>query len=145
MAPELALNQGDVVVAVQGWLADGEAIAEATEGRLFGHGLPASEATQMPRPCIVITEAGGYADDLPEEMDRARLDIRAYAVTLDQAKSLAVLVRERMRELSRAVRNGIVISAATRVGGYIPYREPVGDWPAVLRSYLVPYSDRRVN
>lgn len=145
MAPDVALNEGDCVVAVQEWLADGVALAEAVEGRFFGHGLPDDEAPFMPRSCVVITDAGGYADDLPEEMDRSRLDIRAYAATLDQAKTIAVLVRGRMRELSRSVRNGIVISAATRVGGYIPYREPVGDWPAVLRSYLVPFSDRRVS
>jgi hypothetical protein len=144
MASDVALNLGDCVVAVQEWLADGPELAEAVAGRVFGHGLPDDEATSMPRPCVVVTEAGGYTDDLPEEMDRARLDVRSYGATPDQAKTVAILVRRRMRELSRSVRNGIVISAPSRVGGYIPYREPIGDWPAFLRSYLVPYSDRVV-
>lgn len=133
------LGQGDVVTAVQSWLADGGALAEAAEGRFFGHGLPDDEAQSMPRACVVITDAGGYTDDLPEAMDRGRVDIRAYGETRDVAKRVAVLVRARMRELTRTVRHGVVLSAASRVGGYIPYSEPIGGWPAVLRSYLVPY------
>lgn len=144
MAPELVLAEGDVAVAIKEWLLDGEAIAEAAEGRVFGHELPDDEAPAMPRTCVVVSHAGGFTDDLPQEMDRARVDIRSYGATPDQAVAMAVLVRRRMRELTRAVRNGVVISAVTRVGGYIPYREPIGDWPAFLRSYLVPYSDRRV-
>jgi len=140
----LELNEGDVVVGLKEWLADGAELAEAVEGRIFGHELPDAEAPSMPRPCVVITLAGGFTDGLPEEMDRARVDIKSYGATPDQAATVSIRVRRRMRELTRTVRNGIVISAPSRVGGYIPFREPIGDWPAFLRSYLVPFSDRRV-
>lgn len=135
------LGEGDVVTAVQSWLADGSDLAEAAEGRFFGHGLPDDQAPEMPRTCVVVTDAGGFTDDLPEAMDRARLDIRTYGGSRDEAKRLAVMVRARMRELTRTVRHGVVVSAAKRVGGYIPYTEPVGGWPAVLRSYLVAYAE----
>lgn len=141
MSP-VELNLGDVVVAVKEWLADGADLAEASEGRIFGHELPDSEAESMPRPCVVVHDAGGYVDDLPEAMDRARIDVKAYGATRDQAKSMAVLVALRMRELTRATRNDVVISGAKRAGGYIPLTEPIGAWPGVLRSYFVPYAHR---
>lgn len=138
---DVELNVGDVVVAVKEWLADGPDLAEATEGRIFGHSLPDDEASAMPRPCVVVHDAGGFVDDLPEAMDRARLDVKSYGATRDQAITVAVLVRRRMRELTRTTRNGVQISAASRVGGFIPLTEPIGAWPGFLRSYLVPYAE----
>lgn len=144
---ELELGAGDVIAALVDYLVADDPIADATDAgdRVFGHELPDSEAQSMPRSCIVVSEAGGFADGLPEVLDRARVDVRAYGATLDQAKRLAVLVRLRMRALGRYVAaNGVLLHAASRSGGYIPLRETTGDWPLVLRSYLVPYDERAV-
>lgn len=138
---EIILGQGDAVTAVIEWLAD-DAALDPLEDAIFGFELPGTEAASMPKPALVVSDAGGFANDLAEVVDRARVDIRHYGRTLDEAKAIAVLVRARMRALRRFVAsNGLVLLPAVRSGGYIPLREPIGDWPLVLRSYLVLYAE----
>lgn len=141
---ELELGLGDAVSAYVEWLAGDAAIAEVTDNGdfIFGHELPADVAQAMPRAAIVVSDAGGFPDGLPEAMDRSRLDIRAYGATLDQAKRLAVLVRLRLKALTKWTSSlGLVVHAPVRVGGYIPLREQAGGWPLVLRSYLATYPE----
>lgn len=144
------LGLGDLVSAVVEYLEEDAAIAEATAdaelGQLvFGHELPRAMSDRMPMVAVVVSDAGGFADDLPEVLDRGRVDVRCYGATLDEAKRLAVLVRLRLRSLGRWTSSlGLVIHAATRSGGYIPLREQVGGWPLVLRSYLIPYDETLV-
>lgn len=139
------LGRGDAVVAVMEWLTDDPALMEATEDHIYGHELPDDVAADMPRTAIVVQDAGGYDDGLPEVLTRGRFDVRAYGATVDEAKRVAVLAAARMRELrERAVRNDVVLHAPRRAGGYIPLREPPHRWPLVLRSYLVPVDVREV-
>lgn len=139
------LGQGDVVAALVEYLLDDADLHAAVGGRGFGFELPADQADDMPRTCFVVQEAGGFHQGLPEVLDRARVDANAYGRSLDEAKAVAVMIRGRMRDLSRFVAtNGLVLLPATRSGGYIPLREEVGGWPRVLRSYLVVYDERSV-
>lgn len=141
------LGLGDVVAAVIEWLSDDAAIAAATDGgaRIFGPELPLTEAGSMPRTAIVVSDAGGFTEGLPEVLDRGRIDVRAYGATPDEAKRLAVLVRLRLKALRRWTSTlGMVLHPATRSGGYIPLREQTGGWPLVLRSYLIPYDETLV-
>lgn len=139
---EPELHEGDAVAAVVEWLLADPAIAEATAGRVFGWELPATEAGSMPRPALVVSDAGGFTEGLPEVLDRTRIDTRSYGATHDQAKRLAVLVRLRLRALTRFVSSfGLVLHPARRSGGYIPLREQAGGWPLVLRSFLITYDE----
>lgn len=143
--PELGL--GDAISALVEWLSADPGIAEATGAgtRVFGWELPLAEAQHMPRCALVISDAGGFHEGLPEVMDRSRVDVRAYGATMDEAKRLAVLVRLRLKELRRwASSLGLVLHAPSPAGGYIPLREPTGGWPLVLRSYIQPYDERLV-
>lgn len=142
--PELTLGEGDVIAAIVDYLAAGD-LVDTIDDRIFGHELPEAQADDMPRPAIVVSEAGGYADNLPEVLDRARVDFRCYGRTLDEAKRLAVIVADRMRTLRRyAASNGVLLHAPQRSGGFLPLREPAGDWPLVLRSWVVIYDVRSV-
>jgi hypothetical protein len=141
---ELELGLGDAVSAMVEYLGADAAIAEVTDagGFIFGFELPATAAQAMPRAAIVVADAGGYPDGLPEAMARSRLDIRAYGATFDQAKRLAVLVRLRLKALGKWTSSlGLVLHAPVRVGGYIPLREQAGGWPLVLHSYFVTYPE----
>lgn len=146
----LVLGEGDAITAVVEWLSldtvlGAETLHDGDEPRIFGGELPDDEAQYMPRACIVVSDAGGFSDRLPEVLDRSRVDTRSYARTPDEAKALAVHVRRRLKELRRFVaENGVVLHPAQRAGGYIPLREPVGGWPLVLRSYLLVYDERAV-
>lgn len=135
---DLVTGEGQVVVATKDWLLDDSAISEATDDRGFAHELPPNQASQMPRPCFVVSAAGGFTEGLPEALDRTRHDVRAYGRTPDEAFALAVLIRRRMAALRRWVApNGLVIQGGNRQGSYIPLREQIGGWPLVLRTYLV--------
>lgn len=141
---ELELGLGDVVSAYVEYLAADPDIADATaDGTLvFGWELPDDQATHMPRSCLVVGEAGGFTQGLPEALDRSRIDVRAYGATLDQAKRLAVLVRLRLKALTRWTSSlGLVIHGPRPAGGYIPLREQAGGWPLVLRSYTGLYDE----
>lgn len=141
---EPVIGVGDVVSAYVEWLGADEAIAEATAGGtlIFGWELPLGQAESMPRSCLVVGEAGGFHEGLPEVLDRARIDVRAYGQTFDQAKRLAVLVRLRLRALRRWTSSlGLVVHAPQPSGGYIPLREQAGGWPLVLRSYIGLYDE----
>lgn len=139
--PEIGL--GDVVSAYVEYLAADPAIAEATGAgaRIWGWELPDDQAQSMPRTCLVVGEAGGPGAPV-EVLDKARIDVRAYGATFDQAKRLAVLVRLRLKELTRWTSTlGLVIHGPRPAGGYIPLREPAGGWPLVLRSYVGLYDE----
>jgi hypothetical protein len=141
---ELELGVGDAVAAVVEYLGADATIAEVTGSgdRIFGWELPDDQAQSMPRAALVISDAGGFHDGLPEAMDRSRIDVRAYGATLDEAKRLAVLVRLRLKALTKWTSSlGLVLHAPLPAGGYIPLREPAGGWPLVLRSYLVTYPE----
>jgi hypothetical protein len=137
---EPQIGVGDEVAAVIEWLVADPDLAEATDAgdRIFGWELPASEAGSMPRPAIVVSDAGGFTEGLPEVLDRSRLDIRSYGRTLDEAKRVAVLVRIRLAALHRFTgTNGTVVHGGRPAGGYIPLHERAGGWPLVLRSYFI--------
>ncbi len=138
--PELGL--GDAISALVEFIGDDAAIAAVVGERIFGYELPLTEAGSMPRGALVISDAGGFHEGLPEVMDRSRIDVRAYGATFDEAKRLAVLVRLRLRSLRRWTSSlGLVLHAPSPSGGYIPLREQAGGWPLVLRSYLQPYDE----
>lgn len=144
---EPVIGLGDPASALVEWYAADSAIAEATGSgaRIFGFELPSTEAQAMPRAAIVVSVAGGYTEGLPEVLDRARVDVRSYGATHDEAMRLAVLVRLRMKELRRWTSSlGLVLHAPTRAGGYIPLREQGGGWPLVLRSYFQPFDETLV-
>lgn len=141
---EPELGHGDLVSAIVEYLGEDVAIAGLTGAgaRLFGWELPDSEAEAMPRLALVVSDAGGFHDRLPEVADRGRVDVRAYGATFDEAKRLAVLVRLRLKALTRWTSSlGLVVHAPTPAGGYIPLREQAGGWPLVLRSYLCVYAE----
>lgn len=146
---EPVLGAGDPVSALVEWLTADTAIAEIVgedeRVRIFGWELPLVEASHMPRAALVVSAAGGFSEGLPEVLDRARIDMRAYGGSHDEAMRLAVLVRRRMRELRRFVSSlGLVLHAPVRAGGYIPLREQSGGWPLVLRSYFQPFDETLV-
>lgn len=141
--PELGLGPIDALVE---WLAgDSDLVAALGNDadRIFGYQLPLEEADTMPRTCVVVGPAGGFAEGLPEVLDRVRVDARSYGRTHDEAFRVAQLVRFRMKALRRFVSSfGVVLHAPTRNGGYIPLTEQAGGWPLVLRSYLQPFDER---
>lgn len=147
---EPVLGLGDPTAALVEYLAAGSDIAEATSDadvgqRVFGFELPLEQAGRMPRTAIVIAPAGGFAERLPEVVDRVRVDVRAYAGSHDEAMRLAVLVRARLRALTRYTSTlGLVLHAVKRAGGYVPLREQAGGWPFVLRSYFVLFDETLV-
>lgn len=135
---DLTLGEGDELTALVEWLSLDDVIREAIDDRIFGHELPDEQASVMPRACVVISNAGGFTEGLPEVLDRSRVDVRCYGATLDEAKALAVQVARRFRELRRFVAaNGTVLHPARRSGGFVPLREQIGGWPLILRSWLV--------
>lgn len=135
---DLVTGEGQVVVAAKDYLLADPDIAEATEDRGFAHELPPGQAASMPRPCFVVSAAGGFTEGLPEALDRTRHDVRAYGRTVDEAFALAVLIRRRFAALTRWVApNGVVIQGGNRQGSYVPLREQIGGWPLVLRTYLL--------
>lgn len=145
---EPVLGIGDPIAALIEWLALDASIDEVLDEdatRIVGKRLPLSHASLMPRACLVVAAAGGFAEGLPEVVDRVRVDVRAYGRTDDEAMRLAVLVRLRMKALRRYVSTlGTVLLSPTRTGGYIPLNEQAGGWPLVLRSYLLPFDERVV-
>lgn len=138
------LGKGDGVVAIQEWLTDDPDLMEATSDGIYGHRLPDDVASSMPKAAVVVQDAGGFEEGMPEVLDRGRYDIRSYGATVDEAKRVAVLVSRRMRAIRREVRNEMVIHAASRAGGWIPLEEPPHRWPLYLRSYEIPIDVREV-
>jgi len=143
MAIDLSSVPGDEITAILEWLGLDATIAAEFADRLFGHELPDDEAKHMPRTALVVSNAGGFGEGLPDVLDRSRVDVRIYARTLDEAKALAWHVSRRFTELRRFVAaNGVVLHPAKRSGGYIPLREQVGGWPLILRSWLLVFDVR---
>jgi hypothetical protein len=122
-------------------LTDTDLAADVGE-LVFGSKLPPEIVGGMPQRCILLLLAGGSGDDDGYlRFGRIRFDVRTYGDTDAAARILHLLAHRVLKNLNRRVSAGVLLHAATRVGGPIADREPNTDWPFVLSTYQLGYGE----
>ena len=135
----------DVLSALRAVLrADADVIAIAPAAQIYAGEMPAAEAAAQPRASIVLSRAGGPADDSYVEIARTRVDIRCYGSTPFEASRLRAEVYELLKHLKRRrvtsaspVITPTLLHGVEIEGGPTPFRDADGDWPAELLTVLV--------
>jgi hypothetical protein len=133
--PEAADLEGGVVA----YLKSDPVTAAATEGRIFGGELPASETASMPRTALVVRASGGISltGESKLEHDTQRLDVFAFGATPRAATAVMRAAALALRRLDRSVHAGCLIHWANAASGSIAGREPVTEWPRQFQSFQV--------
>ena len=123
-------------------LKEADEVKQMVGERVFGTELPDDQAQDMPRPCIVVSAAGG-AGSGPGARSRAnwvanRLDCKCYGPTPYQSELLHNEVFRVMHKLERTVIDDIAIMDAVVAGGPLPGRDgDANSWPYTLGVYSV--------
>ena len=136
----------DVIAALEAVLKADAGVAALAGARVFGTELPAAESASMPLKAVVLRPSGGASLTGAgwAEHDTQRVDAFCYGETFDQAMRLDRAVHASLGALRRQVAAGVLLHWAQVAGGYLPFRDPDGDWPAVFRSWQVFFAEQGV-
>ena len=108
--------------------------------RVFGLELPQTEANSMPRKCVVIKPTGGparYGARDFVELTEVRIDVYNYGATGDQALEVQRATHDALKAISRDRQGDTLLHWAHQSSGPIWLRDPDGNWPLFLESWLV--------
>lgn len=131
----------DPTILVREMVLTAPGVSEIAGGRVWGSEIPEYEASQMPRPCVVVITNGlgtappGQSDYV--NVNVTRMEIRAYGQSPAEAARLSALVDTYLHQWRRRTVRGTLVWWATRISGPIAIRVAPGDWPATIRTYDV--------
>lgn len=137
----------DVTVGLIAYLKADSTLNALVGGRIFGHELPAVEASQMPRKSVVLTDTAGGSDPWSSTYVRAtgsRIDVRCYGETPYEAMRVHRLVYPLMKHLRAHNRGEIRLYAVKPLTSASALRDPDTRWPFVLIFYNALYSEKPI-
>lgn len=138
----------DIVAAVRQMLLDDIAIADLVDDRVWGTHLDRPEVASMPRKNIVISLGGSVpsaGSNSYIRVQRMRLDIRTYGEDGYEARRVWLLVNDFMKAITPTtvtlVDGGVRVHNAVESAGPISMVDPDTDWPSVVATWAVHYSE----
>lgn len=129
-----------VVGAIRLYLLADSEVNAITEGRIYGGELPRVDVDAMPRTCIVLRSAGGPGERGTLPIGDERIDMRCYGLTNAQAFAVYRTAFMPMKYIERLVQGDAFVHSASLEVGPLSLKEPDGDWPFIVCSWLVKYS-----
>ena len=147
----------DPIAAIVALIAGRAAISDEIGTDVYGEELPDSETfvASMPKAAIAVQSAGGVgagdASYLP--IGGQRFDVDCYAASLYDARRLARIVHAELKAVRRELVTytddtgevSVLIHAVQVSGGFVALREPVTDWPRVIRTYVAVYAEQEIS
>ena len=97
----------------------------------------------MPRRAIVITTSGGIEIVGPNDLARARMDVRCYGAHVADAWALNDAVYAELRYNRPSAINGKQVTQLSPSGGGTQDYDSDGDWPFVFTEYTLVISEGR--
>ena len=98
----------------------------------------------MPRRAVVITTSGGIEIVGPNDLARARMDVRCYGKDVADAWALNDAVYAELRYNRPSAINGKHVTQLSPSGGGIQDYDSDGDWPFVFTEYTLVISEGRL-
>lgn len=93
-------------------------------------------------PLVLVQYAGGPSDLGYARFTRARVDVRSYGSSMDEAGRLALAVKDVLKQMHSYRIGGVLIHNAYSEAGFSPFREPAPmDWPGYLQPWIVTYNE----
>lgn len=130
----------DVLKAAVAFLKADSDVSGLLGTRVYGLELPASEIPNMPRQSCVLKLAGGPTNiggTTYLQAGQHRIDVFNYGGTGIDAVALQRATHDALKELDRTVQGDTLLHWAHQSSGPIWLRDPDGDWPVVVESWLV--------
>ena len=121
--------------------------ALAPAARIYAGELPEAEAAAQPRTAVLLQPAGGLPELGWMALAQPRVDVKCFGKTPFEAAQLSLAVHDVLKNLQRRIAAASssgtrgLIHGAQLYGGPNALRDPDGDWPFVLRTYLLLTSD----
>ena len=100
-------------------------------------------ADMMPRRAVVITTSGGPEITGPNDLARARMDVRCYGAHMADAWLLNDAVYAELRYNRPQTMNGKGVVSLYPSGGGLQDTEPDTEWPYVFTEYTLVISEGR--
>lgn len=128
----------NVYKALIAYLKADTAVAGEVGTRVFVPELPQDQANSMPRRCVVIRPAGGPGR--PGDyvrLTKFRIDVFNYGETANYALSVQRATHEALKNLDRDRHGDTLLHCADESSAPIWLRDPDGNWPLFLESWLV--------
>lgn len=135
----------DIVAALVAVLAADAGVAGLAAARVYGIELPAADAAAMPVKAVVLRPSGGVSPVAGYvEHTAQRVDAYAYGETPYEAARLDRAVFAALKPLRRSTAGGVLVHWVSEAGGYLSFRDPDTDWPAVFRSWQAFFAEAAV-
>ena len=131
----------DPLPVVRAYLAADADLDTASDGRIYIGGVPTAQVKQMPRCCIILSDAGGNLAAGQDPEERIRVQCRVYHETMYEARNTAFQVRARLRALNGYKYSGSAILTAAPSGGPNTRVEPDTHWPVSISTYVIMYPE----
>lgn len=111
--------------------------------RIYAAELPPGVASTVPmQAALVISHAGGLPTDGYAQIDRPRVDVRAYGRTPEEAQRISFTVHEVLKQIDQRVAAASASGTKGRIYGARPAGgltllrdETLSDAPLAFRSY----------
>lgn len=125
---------------------EGTPVDTVTSGRIFRPELPDTEPDLMPRACIVVRRAGGYAMFAGGQVPVGDpiLDLFCWGETQLEAERVASEVLTALRALRTSTFDNARLYWARIAGGPNPFDDPETHWPCMVVSAQVAHCELAV-
>lgn len=135
----------DPIAAVIRFLKTDADTIDMVQQRIFGGELPINENVNMPRPCIVIRNAGGGLLPISSSympFYDIRLDTYSYAATPSAAFRVYRCVAGALKQMKRNQQGQCVLYWARTSSGPANFVEKPTEWPLTYSSWQVLFAER---
>ena len=119
------------------------AVGSIPQGALVLPEISTVMAGLMPRRVVVITSSGGPEIVGPNDLARARMDVRCYGAFVGEAWALNDAVYAELRYNRPLTINGKHVVSLYPSGGGTQDYDSDGDWPFVFTEYTLVISEGR--
>ena len=132
------------ITAVVAFLKADAEVTTQVVARVFGAELPPSEATNMPRNCIVIQGSGGPpggAGRSRMRINTIRVDVKGYGATPETAWDVYHAAYDALKQMKQTEQGTALLHDAVVAGGPVQLRDADLEWPLVMGSFDLTISE----
>lgn len=127
----------DLMGALVSFLQADATLAALVGTRVYAQSLPKADAASMPRDCVVIRSAGGPGSRDYVKLTEVRIDVMNYGATERKAHTVHRATHDALKYMEREVQGDVLLHRANDSGGPVWLRDPDGDWPLCVETWLV--------
>ena len=134
------------IQGLRSYLLADATLAALVSTRIFNFELPASETASMPRQCVVLSLAGGPGSADYIRIGRIRIDVWNYGESPAKAWDVRQASHDALKHIRQDEKtisggSGVMLHNAIEASGPRNFKDPEGNYPVILETWIVTASE----